>query len=174
MTEHDFRAPDRFTAGTVGEPGQRIFYLQVTEGDRTATFRLEKQQVAALADSIADLLVDLAEPTDEPADVGLVEPVVPEWVVGALGVGYDDVDDRILIAAQEFQPVDDPEAAEEVGVDALLEPDPDLGAARVVLTREQAAAFVHHARSLVEAGRPPCPFCGRPLDPAGHACPRMN
>ena len=174
MTDHDYRTPDRFTVGTVGPPGQRVFYLQVGEGDRTATFRLEKQQVSALADSIADLLVDLAEPSGASPELDLVEPIVPEWVVGALGVGYDDVDDRILVAAQEFQPVDDPDTAEEVGVDALLDPDPDLGAARVVLTREQAAAFVHHARSVVESGRPPCPFCGRPLDPSGHACPRMN
>jgi uncharacterized repeat protein (TIGR03847 family) len=174
MSDHDFRSPDRFTAGAIGPPGQRVFYLQVSEGDRTAAFRLEKQQVAALAESMADLLVDLAEPDETGADLDLIEPVVAEWVVGALGVGYDDVDDRILVAAQEFQPVDDPDTAEEVGVDALLEPDPEIGAARVVLTREQAAAFVHHARSVVESGRPPCPFCGRPIDPTGHACPRMN
>ncbi len=45
---------------------------------------------------------------------------------------------------------------------------------RIALTREQAAAFAIHATRLVEAGRPPCPLCGFPLDPSGHDCPRTN
>lgn len=180
MSELDFPAPDRFTTGTVGPPGQRVFYLQVGEGTRMATFRLEKQQVTALADSLENLLTDLADPpeaTAAPAD--LVEPLVPEWVVGAMGVGYDEVGDRILIAAQELgDPADADDATDAPDetpglVPGLAEPD-SPATARVFLTRAQAAAFVTRARTVVGAGRPPCPFCGRPLDPQGHACPRMN
>lgn len=170
MSDLDFPTPDRFTTGTVGPPGQRVFYLQVGEGGRVATFRLEKQQVMALADSIEGLLTDLADAAEEPAPpLDLVEPIVPEWVVGAMGVGYDESGDRILVAAQELVP----EVDEETALADLADPDA-AGTARMFLTRAQAAAFVDHAREVVEAGRPPCPFCGRPLDPAGHACPRMN
>jgi uncharacterized repeat protein (TIGR03847 family) len=45
---------------------------------------------------------------------------------------------------------------------------------RVVLSPPQARSFVRRARALVSAGRPPCPFCGGPLDPTGHVCPRAN
>jgi uncharacterized repeat protein (TIGR03847 family) len=45
---------------------------------------------------------------------------------------------------------------------------------RIALSREQAAAFAIHATRQVEAGRPPCPLCGLPLDPSGHDCPRTN
>ena len=44
----------------------------------------------------------------------------------------------------------------------------------VTLTAEQAAAFAIRAVQLIEAGRPPCPLCGLPLDPRGHDCPRTN
>jgi uncharacterized repeat protein (TIGR03847 family) len=175
MTELDFREPDRFTAGTTGPPGRRVFYLQVAEGARVATFRLEKQQVAALADSLAELLTDLAEPEGQPPDTELHEPIVPEWIVGAMGVGYDETDDRILVAAQELQADDDAEGADDDPEPAeLIAEETEPATARVLLTREQAQAFVLHAREIIEAGRPSCPFCGRPMDPDGHACPRMN
>lgn len=175
MTELDFREPDRFTTGTTGPPGQRVFYLQVAEGARIATFRLEKQQVALLADSLAQLLTDLAEPEGPPPDVTLSEPVIPEWIVGAMGVGYDEEDDRILVAAQELRPDAEEDEEEEEEESTFLDDDAiDPATARVLLTREQAAAFVFHAREVIDAGRPSCPFCGRPVDPDGHACPRMN
>src|SRR5215204_2884988 len=113
MTELDFREPDRFTTGTTGPPGQRVFYIQVAEGPRIATFRLEKQQVALLADSLAQILTDLAEPEGPSPDVTLTEPVIPEWIVGAMGVGYDEEDDRILVAAQELRPDDEDEDDDE-------------------------------------------------------------
>lgn len=166
MPDLDFPQPDRFTTGTVGPPGQRVFFLQVSEGGHVATFKVEKQQVAALADSLEELLSDLpAIEADATPDLDFVEPAIPEWVVGAMGVGYDEVDDRILVAAQEL-----------LDEDPDVEPSDDDGpaTARMILTRPQAQAFVRHARELVEAGRPPCRFCGRPLDPRGHACPRMN
>jgi uncharacterized repeat protein (TIGR03847 family) len=38
----------------------------------------------------------------------------------------------------------------------------------------QARAFARRCARVVSAGRPACPFCGQPLDPTGHICPRAN
>lgn len=164
----DLGDPDAFTAGTVGEPGQRVFYLQARSGTQVVTLRLEKAQVAALAEYLAELLSDLPtpEPSEIPHDLELVEPVVAEWTVGQIGVVFDETRDRMLVRADEIATVD------EEG-DAL----PDVsegGVARFTLTRGQVAAFVLRAVTLVEAGRPPCPLCGRPLDPEGHMCIKTN
>jgi uncharacterized repeat protein (TIGR03847 family) len=159
---------DRFSAGTVGPPGARVFYLQAAAGGQVVTLRLEKAQVAALAGYLAEVLADLPTPAPEeiPEEVELVEPVVAEWVVGQLGVAFDDARDRLVIRADEV-------AGD--GADPEGEPDASEGAsARFALTRPQVAAFVVHAASLVVAGRPPCPLCRRPLDPEGHVCAKTN
>jgi uncharacterized repeat protein (TIGR03847 family) len=157
----DLPAPDAFVAGTVGVPGQRIFYLQARDGDDVITLRCEKQQVAALAEYLDGLLDDLepAPPRAVAAEVDLREPVEESWIVGPIGVAYDDAADRIIVVLEEL--VDDTE-------------DDTGGTLRLRLTREQVAAFVVHGRQLVASGRPPCRFCGFPLDPDGHPCPRMN
>jgi uncharacterized repeat protein (TIGR03847 family) len=158
---------DRFTAGAVGPPGARVFYLQAVAGTTVVTLRLEKAQVAAMAQYLSEMLVDLPTPSPDelPGDLELVEPVTPEWVVGQLGVVFDDRRDRLLIRAEEVGEVD--EEGEPV-------PDPDAGMARFALTRGQVASFVVRAATLVAAGRPPCPLCGRPLDPEGHVCIKTN
>jgi uncharacterized repeat protein (TIGR03847 family) len=155
----DLPSADRFTAGTVGEPGRRVFYLQAAAGGEVVTLRLEKTQVGALAEYLAGLLEDLpaVAPEDVASDLSLHPPVDDAWVVGSIGVAYDEDADRVVLVAEE-----------------LGEEGDDLATARFRITRGQAAAFVEHARSLVAAGRPPCPFCGRPLDPEGHVCPRSN
>lgn len=152
---------DHFTAGTEGEPGARIFYLQARAAGQVVTLRLEKGQVAALAEYLADLLTDLPAPPDEevPAESDLIEPVVPEWVVGQIGVAFDESSDRMLVRIDELADED---------------PDPETGWARFSLTRPQVAAFVGRAAHLVTSGRPPCPLCGRPLDPTGHMCIKTN
>jgi uncharacterized repeat protein (TIGR03847 family) len=160
MTSYDLPAPEVFTAGTVGPPGQRVFYFQARDGDTLVTLRCEKQQVAALAEYFDGLLDDL-EPTPygiAAGDLQLTEPFAEGWTVGPIGVAYDEPDDRIVVVLEE-----------------LMEEEDDAGASvKVRLTRAQVMAFVSHARSLVAAGRPPCRFCGLPLDPDGHMCPRMN
>lgn len=158
---------DRFTAGTVGPPGARVFYLQATAGGQVVTLRLEKAQVAALAGYLAEVLADLPTPTPEeiPDEVELTEPVVAEWVVGQLGVAFDDSRDRLVIRADEVVDDGDDPAAAVTGEGA---------SARFALTRPQVAGFVVHAATLVVAGRPPCPLCRRPLDPEGHMCAKTN
>jgi uncharacterized repeat protein (TIGR03847 family) len=155
--------PQVFTAGTVGPPGQRVFYLQARDGDLVITVRCEKQQVAALADYFEGLLDDLEPAPFGPttADLSLTEPVEELWTVGPIGVAYDEPDDRIVVVLEELIDEEEP-------------PDDDGDSVKVRLSRTQVSEFVQVTRELVAAGRPPCRFCGLPVDPAGHPCPRMN
>lgn len=168
----DFTDPDHVTAGAVGPPGERVFYLQARQAGEVVSLRLEKQQVAALCDYLAGILADLATVTDDlPTDLELVEPVVAEWVVGALAVAYEEADDRIVLVAEEFVPEDDDEDDE----DHILDPLADgPSTARLRMSRAQVLAMVRHAAAVVSAGRDICQICGRPMDPAGHLCPRNN
>lgn len=165
MTEsHDFEAVDRFTAGTVGEPGSRTFLLQAQAEGTVVTVKCEKQQVAALAEYLQGVLADL--PVVEGGDaveLGLIPPLDPQWAVGAVSVAYDDVADRMVILVEELG---DAEEDEDL-------PDDDRGSLRVRLTRAQVTALVDRAVELVEGGRPTCPICGHPRG-RDHACPRTN
>jgi uncharacterized repeat protein (TIGR03847 family) len=184
---YDFEAPDFFTTGTVGPSGRRVFYLQAREGGRVVTLKLEKEQVGALGEYLAKLLADLPKPGPLPTDMALLEPVQEAWVVGSLGVAYDESADRILIVAEELtEEAEDDEEEEEEGEEAVeteaepegaaeaVEEASDTAKARFRLTRPQAAAFVERARALVQAGRPICRTCGLPIDPDGHPCPGTN
>lgn len=158
MTEaYDLAAPDRFTVGTVGPVGQRLFLLQCREGRQLLTLKVEKRQVAVLAATLATIVRDHERPGHLPDDLTLEEPAGPDWTAGTIGVSYDEDDGRIVLVVEELV------AEGEAGA-----------VARVSISREQAAAFAIRATALVEAGRPPCPLCGSPLDPSGHECPRTN
>lgn len=157
MTALDLGDVDRFAVGTVGPVGRRTFLLQCRSGDGVLTLKIEKQQVAVLAEYLGRLLRDLPRPGHLPEELDLEEPTEPHWVVGTLGVSYDEPLDRVVLLAEE-----------------LAADDEDGDIARFTVTREQAAAFAVRATSLVESGRPPCPLCGGPIDPSGHQCPRTN
>lgn len=164
---HDFDAVDRFTAGTLGEPGARTFLFQAQAGTVHVTVKCEKQQVTALAEYLQGVLADLpaVEGGDDAAvDLALAPPYEPDWVAGTLSVAYDDVADRIVILVEEIGDLDDEDD------DPLGD---DRSSLRVQLTRAQVTALVDHAVELVEGGRPPCPVCGNPMGP-DHACPRTN
>ncbi|SHF93946.1 DUF3090 domain-containing protein [Streptoalloteichus hindustanus] len=175
---HVFRQPDRFVAGTVGQPGDRVFYLQVTETTRTVSVMLEKQQVAVLAERLAALLEEVRQrfdadvPTTAPEDLvdtGPLEvPVEEEFRVGTMGLGWDSESEAVVI---ELLAITEEEVDESVVLDDTEE-GPD--AVRVFLTPGQARAFAERAERVVAAGRRPCPLCAEPLDPAGHICPRQN
>jgi uncharacterized repeat protein (TIGR03847 family) len=173
-----FDPPDRFVAGAIGVPGQRTFLLQAREGRRIVSVSLEKAQVAVLADRLGQLLEDLADAGTAPAgkplaseDTGpLDEPLNEAFRAGALTLGWDASAERVLIEARaETELTDEAVAAM---LDDEDEDGPDL--LRVRLTTQAARAFVDRAVQVVNAGRPPCPMCGRPLDPQGHICPRRN
>lgn len=154
--------PDHFTAGTVGHPGQRVFYLQGRQARTLVSLKCEKEQVGALAEYLAGLLAQLspaASATVKEAD--LLQPIEAAWAVGSIGVGYDRQADRIIVEATEL-------------LDEEENPEGEAATARFRISRDQAAAFVERARALIKGGRPSCPMCGQAVDPGGHFCPRAN
>ena len=158
----DFEAPDHFTAGSVGTPGERVFYLQSRAARQVVTLKCEKEHIGALADYLSGLLTQLGgSGTEALPEAAFLEPAEPAWAVGAIGVGYDERRDRVVVVANE-QVQEGAEGAEEPAT------------ARFQISRVQAAAFVDHARALMKAGRPVCPFCSTPRDPGGHVCARTN
>ncbi len=185
----DLDAPDLFTAGAIGEPGHRVFYIQAHQAGTIITLKCEKEHVRALGEYLSGLLGELGAVSGAPArDLALREPITPAWEVGAIAVGYDQSRDRIVIEATEITEETDEaeEVDEEEAAEAVAEPDPieptveaeakesEGATARFLVTREQAAAFVGRADDLVKAGRPVCPMCSQPKDPGGHVCPRSN
>ncbi len=175
---HVFRQPDRFVAGTVGEPGDRTFYLQASEDVRTISVTIEKQQVAVLAERLSSLLEEVSNrfgaevPDEVPEELRDVEPLnVPveeEFRVGTMGLGWDAESRAVVI---ELLAITEGEVDETVVLDDTEE-GPD--AVRVFLEPAAARAFAERAERVVSAGRKPCPLCGEPLDPEGHICPRQN
>ena len=157
--------PDYFTTGAIGPKGQRVFYLQAREAGTVVSLKVEKQQVDALADYLERMLVDLPDERADakPSGLDLLQPVTSDWVVGGLGVAYDDRVNRIVLIAEELLATDD---------ESELDDTPAV--ARFHLRRDQIIAFIAHAREVVAAGRAPCPYCGRPLDPVTGFCPCSN
>ena len=171
-------SPDYFTTGTIGPPGERVFYLQGREAGRVVTLKAEKEQIAALAEYVAGLLAKLPDAGTVNTDLPLLEPVDAAWAVGTLGLGYDESNDRLVVVANEAVEQDEEdEETETDGEEAQAEEsaeESDGATARFLITRAQASAFVERARGLLRAGRPICPMCSQPKDPAGHICPRSN
>jgi uncharacterized repeat protein (TIGR03847 family) len=163
--EVDFDAPDHCTVGVIGEVGSRLFLFYVRQGITETTVKVEKQQVSVLASYLGRIVKELGRPGHLPEDLTFYGSEDPEWVVGTIGVSYDEEIDRVVIVLEEVGVDEEDETEDEDESGHVL---------RIALSREQAAAFAIHATRLVEAGRPPCPLCGLPLDPAGHDCPRTN
>jgi uncharacterized repeat protein (TIGR03847 family) len=179
MPVFSYDPPDRFVAGTVGQPGERTFYLQASAGRRTTSVALEKVQVSRLAERLDELLDSELKPSgadeagdaevpagpadDEPLDLPLLE----EFRVGVIALAWDRDDQRVVIEAQEETDSPVEPLADDV-------PEDGPGVLRVRITAAAARAFTRRALQLVSQGRPPCPLCGLPLDAAGHICPRQN
>jgi uncharacterized repeat protein (TIGR03847 family) len=180
---HRFDPPERFVAGTVGPPGQRTFFLQARTGARVTSVALEKQQVFVLAERIDELLDELLASlegeTTIPAvppvaledNAPLEQPIVEEFRAGTMTLSWDAADERVVVEVFPYNDdaVVEPGTAEE----DIDEPEPE----EVLVVRLPAGlarAFSKRAQAVVKAGREPCPFCGGPLDPGGHLCPRAN
>ena len=168
MASSVFDPPDRFVAGTVGPPGGRTFFLQATGGGRVVSVSLEKVQVSVLADRVNDLLDTHAEGTaTEPVGEGdtdpLTTPIEDEFRVDTLALAWDPTRRVVVIECHDQDP-DEVEEGDESAVQTV----------RVVLSPTAARAFARRCGAVVSAGRPACPFCGQPLDPSGHICPRAN
>ncbi len=148
-----FDSPDRVMVGTRGEVGNRLFLLQVREGRRLVIIKCEKQQLSVLATWLAGVIEQLGRPSHLPDDLSLEPEFTWDFVAGEITVGLDQ-DNTVL--------------------ELLIASDDEESTLEVTLTREWGAALAIAITSLVEAGRPPCPLCGLPLDPRGHDCPRTN
>lgn len=169
--------PERFVVGTVGEPGERAFYLQARGQEQLTTVAIEKQQAELLAEKVIELLHEVsrrhpdllladvvgAQPDVAPLDV----PIEEDFRVGALGLGWNAETNRVIIEAYASVGEDVPDIEDDSDPNA-----PDC--LRVRITADAARAFAARAESVVSAGRPTCPFCHLPLDPGGHICPRAN
>lgn len=181
MPVYDYNPPRRFVVGTVGEPGQRTFFLQASDRSRVTSVAVEKAQVQVLAQRIEELLdlvvsrsggtaaVPALAPEGSVDTDPLRTPIEEDFRVGVMSLAWDS--DRELVVIEALQVTE----AENVGDPAdAVEADPSLGLLRVSLDGSSARAFVVRAEAVVQAGRPSCPFCAEPLDPAGHVCPRAN
>jgi uncharacterized repeat protein (TIGR03847 family) len=163
----DLENVDKVTAGAVGEPGERTFYLQARAGERLVTILVEKEQVELLASSILEILASVDAETGEvpaDADLELEAPIEPLWRAGRMSIGYEEARDLMVLELDEAVP-----DADEADDDA-----PEPASLRVWATREQMLALSRHGTAVAERGRPKCQFCGNPIDRDGHTCPAMN
>ncbi len=174
---HLFERPTRFVAGTVGQPGDRTFYLQASDDSgRTVSVALEKTQVQVLADRMNELLDEVSNRANTviPADADvddlepLTAPVDEEFRVAAMGLAWDSAEEAVVVEA--VAAGDEPVEEDVILSDSEEGPD----ALRVTITPMAARAFIARALRVVAAGRPACPLCSLPLDPVGHVCPRQN
>ena len=180
---HLFDPPERFVVGTVGEPGQRTFFLQARSGSRLTSVVLEKEQVAALAERVDEMLDEIVRtsagespvPAVSPVELDdsepLEQPIEEEFRVGTMTLAWDNSTEQVVLEIFSVEA----SAEDEEEDDAVGGEDDDAGEVlEVHLTAATARAFAKRANSVVSAGRPSCPFCGNPLDPEGHICPRAN
>jgi uncharacterized repeat protein (TIGR03847 family) len=183
---HRYDAPDRFVAGTVGQPGERTFFIQAREGNRMTSVACEKQQVSVLAEHLDRVLdevlrrsageVDVPPASSKARDTDPLDaPITEEFRVGTMTIAWDPSIDRIVIEL--FSNVDVVEETTEAPPAAAVEEGDEIEADEVFvvkITASYARDFVARAQALVAAGRPSCPFCLQPIDPQGHICPRAN
>ena len=188
-----YEVPERFVAGTVGEPGQRTFFLQASSGGRVTSVALEKEQVALLAERLDALLDEVSRrsggtapvPPTAPQDLEdsapLDTPILEEFRVGTMTLAWDVDTETVVVEAQARTDAEESEedtgeepAEEPAEVEQLSDSDEGPPVLRVRMTAAMARAFAKRAQAVVAAGRPPCPFCGLPLSAEGHICPRQN
>lgn len=180
---HSYDPPERFVAGTVGQPGQRTFFLQARAGTRVTSVALEKQQVSVLAARIDELLdevmnaeqatgtVPAVAPLDLEDNDPLEQPIDEEFRAGTMTLSWDPADQRIVLEVFPYN--EEAVAAPDQPEDEIEEPEPEEMLV-VRLEAGPARAFAKRAQAVVAAGRQPCQFCGNPIDPQGHLCPRAN
>jgi uncharacterized repeat protein (TIGR03847 family) len=179
---HSYDDPERFVAGTVGEPGARTFFLQARAGHRLTSVACEKEQVMALAERLDVMLDEVARrfdrdpvPQTSSEDTGpLEQPIEEEFRAGTMTLAWEADAERVVIEVFAVVTGEQAELEEEEDpVTAAMESD-DAEVFVVRITELQARAFARRAVALVASGRPSCPFCGRPIDADGHICPRAN
>ena len=154
---------DQIAVAAVGQPGQRQFFLLAKGRGRTLTLTCEKAQIQALIVRLHQMMEaqGLEVPERAPGNAGL-DPGEPEWQVGELGLGYHEARKMFVLVASQSAAGEDAPPAE------------DAPSVRFWLSHQQVVAFSKQAETVLTAGRPLCPRCGLPMDPAGHPCPVLN
>lgn len=167
--EYELNPVTKITAGAIGPPGKRVFYLQARREDELLTLLVEKQQIQALAAGLEQFLKELVQKhPDLPqassdfsdAEMELEQPVDPAFRVGQLGLAYDESSDKLVLVARE--------------VEAEGQEPGQASVARLWCTRSQIRSMCQWGLELASRGRPICGNCGEPMDPEGHFCPKSN
>jgi uncharacterized repeat protein (TIGR03847 family) len=159
---------ESFIVGTIGQPGEREFYLQAKFQGAIHSFAIDKSQVSALADRMAMLIGELKAADyrfENVIAVNLEVPLIPEFQIGVIGIVWLGESEQVALDIQEILEGDN---------DLIPEDEEGPGLFRLMMSPDIANAFVKLARKVVSAGRLPCPFCGLPLNKDGHLCPRAN
>lgn len=171
MPEHeiDFDPVLHITTDAIGKPGQRVFYIQAWQDERSIALLVEKVQIQTLAvgveqflDEIKTRYPDLGEASDiyEEEKMHIIPPVDPLFRVGELGLAYDADRDLLVLVAREI--LTDDKTPEDASV------------VRFWCTRAQLRAMSRWGMEITGRGRPICPYCGEPMEPEGHFCPKRN
>ncbi|MFM8237003.1 MAG: DUF3090 family protein [Actinomycetota bacterium] len=165
MSAIEFDPVDAIGAGAFGVPGRRTFVIQARKGEAMLSVLVEKEQVRMLVTEAGQFLDRLAdddpeEPIPDPVTVTADEPLFRARLIG---IGYDAERRLVLIELRESADEEGPADAEAEGF-----------VARLYATRPQVRAMARGGTAAVESGRPDCPLCEFPMDPAGHVCPRLN
>jgi uncharacterized repeat protein (TIGR03847 family) len=168
-TEIDVDPCDHITGDAIGQPGQRVFYIQAFQAEKTYTVIVEKTQLQSLAVGVEQFLAEVARQNAnlEEAEANYSEeqmrinpPVDPIFRVGEIGLGYDQVRDRVVLFLRELLPEDQ---------------DAESGSViRFWCTRSQIRKMARWGAEVATRGRPICPQCGQPMEPEGHFCPKKN
>ena len=178
---YNHESVERFIPGTIGMPGERQFFIQVSSLDGVHAVSLEKGQVAALSERSRELIRELRRSglasLDELSlpsirdNAPLDFPLSEEFRVGVMGITWESDIQRAVI---EIQEIGDETIMDLLSEEESLQIEDAPSLIRVKLRLYQLRGFCDRADALMSSGRQPCPFCGLPIDVEGHLCPRAN
>jgi uncharacterized repeat protein (TIGR03847 family) len=182
MSRIIYRHPNtqRCVVGTVGEPGERAFFIQVLSPAGLNCVLVEKSQVQALVERLQLMIRELRRNRLASLDLlnlpavrdedQLEYPITEDFRAGVIAISYEQGSQSIDLQIQGVS--DDIEELLEEGEEDQDVETPDLLV--ISLTIAQVRGFCDRSTQVISAGRAPCPFCGLPLNPDGHVCPRAN
>lgn len=163
MPIYELDPVESIAVAAVGEPGHRQFFLMASGQGRTLTLSCEKAQIQALIVRLHQMMdAQGVEVEGQAAASQRLQPGEPEWQVAEMGLGYHAERQMFVLVASEASGGTEEQSSEEV---------PSV---RFWLSHRQVADFSKQAEEVLSAGRPLCPRCGLPMDPAGHPCPVNN
>lgn len=179
--EIDLNPVIHITTDAIGQPGHRVFYIQGRNEKREVTVIVEKVQIQTLALGVEDFLAEILQrypelaPVETDYDEGMMHiqpPVDPLFRVGELGLAYDADQDLAVLVVREIQSAD---SDDEMGMENEAEnAEEETSVVRYWCTRSQLYAMSRWGLEVSGRGRPVCPYCGQPMEPEGHFCPKRN